>query len=155
VQGWPPGRPCMFSDSEAWGWGTHLPEPGFDGIPGSGKSANLANLANLANISGAGRGGNFKFTVVSSSGTSIQSQRLCTARSLDIVMPSALRRVEGILADAAGGFRVQLASGAGSGGEGLTQPEACGSNGGSGFVAVHHRLRLDMEELGDPGASRR
>ena len=53
----------------------------------------LGELGELGKHFSAGRGGNFKFTVVSSSGASIQSQRLCTARSLDIMMPSSLRAV--------------------------------------------------------------
>jgi hypothetical protein len=132
--------------SEAWGWGTHLHGPGSDGVPGSGKSANLANLAN---ISGAGRGGIFSSGLERPEPAAVDYAFLGHRDALGLA-----RRVEGILADAAGGFRAQLAGGAGSGGEGLTQPSECGSDGGSGFVAVHHRLRLDMEELGGPGASR-
>ena len=58
------------------------------------------------------------------------------------------RRIEGLLGNAVcGSFLAQLAGGAGSGGEGLTQPGACGSDGGQVFVAVRHRLSLDVEEL--------
>ena len=67
----------------------------------------------------------------------------------------SLARVEGILTDAAGGFRVQLASGAGSGGEDSHAQKRAAARWIGGSSPSIMRLRLDMENLGDPGASRR
>jgi hypothetical protein len=115
--------------------------------------ANLAKMAKMANISGTGRGAIFAI-VPSIGGEHPEPAAIGNAFFGPGDALGFARRVEGLFANSAcGGFLAQLLRETRSGGEGLTQPSAGGTDGGKGFSAVRQRSNLGVEELGGgPGA---